>query len=32
MKHHPDYLGHTEYVTDLSGRPYQYFHISRCIH
>jgi hypothetical protein len=24
--HHPDYLGHNEYITDKSGCPYQYFH------
>jgi len=24
--YHPDYLGHTEYITDKAGRPYQYFH------
>ncbi len=26
--HHPDYLGHNEYITDKSGSPYQYFHYS----
>ena len=26
--YHPDYLGHNEYITDKSGRPYQYFHYS----
>ncbi len=24
----PDYLGHNEYITDITGRPYQYFHYS----
>ncbi len=27
-KYHPDYLGHNEYITDITGRPYQYFHYS----
>ena len=27
-KYHPDYLGHNEYITDKSGRPYQHFHYS----
>ena len=26
--YHPDYLGHNEYITDITGRPYQYFHYS----
>ena len=26
--YHPDYLGHNEYITDLTGRPYQHFHYS----
>ncbi len=26
--YHPDYLGHNEYITNKSGRPYQYFHHS----
>ena len=29
MTNHPlDYLGHNEYITDKSGRLYQYFHYS----
>ena len=27
-KYHPDYLGHNEYITDITGRPYRYFHYS----
>ena len=27
-KYHPDYLGHNEYITDITGRPYQHFHYS----
>ena len=26
--YHPDYLGHNGYITDITGRPYQYFHYS----
>ena len=26
--YHPDYLGHNEYITDITGRPYPYFHYS----
>ena len=26
--YHPDYLGHNEYITDITGRPYQHFHYS----
>ena len=26
--YHPDYLGHNEYITDITGRPYRYFHYS----
>ena len=26
--YHPDYLGHNEYITDITGRPYRYFHFS----
>ena len=26
--YHPDYLGHNEYISDITGRPYRYFHYS----
>ena len=26
--YHPDYLAHNEYITDITGRPYRYFHYS----
>ena len=26
--YHPDYLGHNEYITDITGRPHPYFHYS----
>ena len=26
--YHSDYLGHTEYITDAGGYPYQYFYYS----
>ena len=26
--YHPDYLGHNEYITDMSGLAFQYFHFS----